>query len=72
MSNRLKAAFEEAAKLSESDQDAFAEFILAELRDEAAWNAKLASTPSLLEKMAAEALGEHERERTRPLDDLLK
>lgn len=44
MSDRLKLAFEEASKLPEQEQNAFADFLLAGLNDEQKW-APQNSTP---------------------------
>ena len=72
MSDRLKLAFDEAAKLPKSEQDAFAAFLLAELEDESRWQAQFAASSGALAKLAAEARREHAQGKTRPLEDLLK
>jgi hypothetical protein len=72
MSNRLKLAFDEAAKLPKADQDAFAAFLLAELEDEKQWQKQFAASQGALAKLAAKARREHAQGKTRPLEDLLK
>lgn len=71
MSDRLKLAFAEAAKLSEEDQNAFADFILAELDDDRLWTEKFASSQDLLKSLADRARADHAQGKTRPLDELL-
>lgn len=72
MSDRLRLAFEEASKLSEREQDAFAAFIIAELQDESGWQARFDNSQEALSRLAASALKEHRQGNTRPLDDLFK
>ena len=72
MTKRLELAFEEAAKLPEPEQESFAEFLLAELRDEAKWQAAFASRPDVLARLADEARSDHAAGRTRPLEDLIQ
>ncbi|BBO23758.1 MAG: hypothetical protein AMXMBFR19_19860 [Chthonomonadaceae bacterium] len=72
MSDRLKLAFDEAAKLPEAEQDAFASFLLAELEDEKLWRKQFAASQGALAKLAAKARLEHAQGKTRPLEDLLK
>ena len=71
MSNRLKLAFEQAAKLSEAEQDAFAEFLLAELEDEKRWRESFQRSQDVLKRLARDAREEHAAGKTRPLDDLI-
>jgi len=71
MSDRLKRAFAEAAKLPEEEQDDFAAFLLSELEDERRWREQFASSPEALAKLAAKARKEHSQGKTRPLDELL-
>ena len=68
----MKQAFEEASKMPEVDQEAFAEFLLAELQDDREWRARFSSRPDVLSKLADEARADHESGRTRPFDDLFK
>ena len=59
---------EKVAKLPEDKQDSFASFILAELESENRWDDLFASSASVLEKMAKEALAELDRGETESLD----
>jgi hypothetical protein len=64
----LKKAFEAASRLSEEEQNAVAEWLLAELSSEERWEARIAETQDALSVLAREALDEHERGETRDLD----
>lgn len=66
MTDLLAAAFEEASHLPAEDQDRFAQWILAELKDEAAWAASFSKSQSVLADLAAEALAEHRSGHTQP------
>jgi hypothetical protein len=68
MTKALEAALKEIAKLSEADQDALAEAILAEIRSEKAWEVAFASSQDELAQLADEALTEHRSGSTKPLD----
>ena len=70
MSDRLERAFREAGKLPAREQDAFAEFLLAELEDDREWTRQFISSSEGLAKLADEALAEHKKGLTLPLDDL--
>jgi len=72
MSDPLRSAFDEAAKLPLAEQEAFAAFLLAELADEQQWRERFATSGSALSRLAAKAREEHARGKTQPLDDLLK
>ncbi len=69
MTKLLQQAFEKASELSETEQDKFARFVLAELESERQWIELFARPESedLLERLADEALSEHHAGRTRPL-----
>ena len=67
MTKLLEKAFAEAAKLPTQDQDAFAEFVLAELQSEARWARAFAASGDELAKLAQEALSDYRAGRTRPL-----
>jgi hypothetical protein len=71
MTELLEDALRKVAALSREEQDAIAAQILETLEDEAAWRAKLAKNPEKLRRMAEEALREHQRGDTRPIDDIL-
>ncbi len=57
--------------LSREEQDAIASQILETLDDEAAWSRAFRERPALLRSLAREALEEHRRGETRPLDELI-
>lgn len=69
MTMLLQQAFEKASELSETEQDNFARFLLAELESERQWVELFARTESeeLLGHPAEGALSEHRAGRTRPL-----
>jgi hypothetical protein len=71
MTKLLEKALEKVSGLPQDEQDAIASQILAELEDEAAWGTRFASQQGTLRRLADEALAEHHRGETRPLDDLL-
>jgi DnaJ-domain-containing protein 1 len=71
MTQLLEDALRKVGKLPEDEQDAIASQILATLEDEEAWTKALRKNPARLRKLAAEALEEHGRGATRPLDELL-
>jgi hypothetical protein len=68
MTNKLKKAFDAAAKLPPAEQDALAAAILEEVKVDGLWDASFANKPGALERLADEALEEHRSGRTRPLD----
>jgi len=68
MTTALQKAFEVASKLPATEQDDLAAAILEELRTEKAWEATLAGSLPILERLAAEALREHRAGRSEPLD----
>ena len=68
MTKALEEAFREASELPESDQDALAAAIRAELETEAEWESLLSSSQDALGKLADEALDEYRAGRTQPLD----
>lgn len=70
MTELLQQAFEQAAKLPQTQQDTFARFLLAELDSERRWDDLLNRPESedLLEQLANEALAAHRAGRTQPLD----
>ena len=73
MTLTLRTAFARAEALPDSDQDALAALVIAEIESEARWDELFARPESetLLAKMAADAMREHDAGRTRPLDKLL-
>ncbi len=66
MTDLLKEAFEEASHLPADEQDRLAGWILEELRDEAKWEKRVASSQDALARMAKQALAEHDRGETEP------
>jgi hypothetical protein len=65
---KLETAFAEAAKLSLSEQDALAEWILDEIASEKRWTQAFARSTDALTQLAEEALAEHRNGKTQPLD----
>ena len=68
MTNLLEKAFQEAAKLSEEEQDTLARAVLEELASERPWDELFSHSPDLLDELADEALAEHHAGRTEKLD----
>jgi hypothetical protein len=71
MTGMLQEALRRVASLSPEEQDAIASQILETLNDEEAWARSFREKPEILRKLAEEALEEHRRGETRPLDELL-
>ena len=59
MATHLEQAFTEAFKLSPKEQDALADWVLAELRSEKKWDRLFANSQEVLSKLVSEALAEH-------------
>ena len=68
MTNLLQQAFDKASRLSQSEQDALATWLLGELESEKKWDELFAKSEDLLEKLGEEALAEHRAGKTKPLD----
>ncbi len=68
MTQLLEHAFREASKLQEREQDAFARWMLQELESEQRWDELFANSQDELAFLANEALEEHRKGLTRPLD----
>ena len=68
MTTRLEQAFTEASKLSPKEQDALADWVLAELRSEKKWDKLFASSQDVLSKLASEAIIEHRSGQTKELN----
>ena len=68
MTTRLEHAFVKASKLSRTEQNALADWLLAELESERRWDELFANSQDVLSKLAAEALAEHRSGQTRELD----
>ncbi|MDP7342149.1 MAG: hypothetical protein QF767_02000 [Alphaproteobacteria bacterium] len=68
MTKLLDKAIAAARKLSPEEQDSVGAIILEEIADEARWAEKFAASQDVLEKLAEEALAEHEAGQTTPLE----
>ena len=68
MTSLLDQAFAEAAKLPPQDQDAFAAWLIEELKSERRWMHLFASSSDTLEQLADEALAEFLAGKTDALD----
>jgi hypothetical protein len=68
MTKVLEQAFGEASKLSESEQDAIGKWLLAEIRSEGEWDRSFSDSQDVLARLAQDALAEHRRGETEPLD----
>lgn len=71
MTQLLEDALRKVGKLPENEQDAIASQILDTIEDEEVWAKTLRKNPAKLRELAAEALDEHGRGATHPLDELL-
>lgn len=65
MTESLQKAFNAASQLPPDDQDAFAEWVLAELQSENKWRQRFEESASSLADLAEEALAEHARGETK-------
>jgi len=65
----LKKAFEEAAKLSEIEQNALARWVLEELKSDRKWDKQFAESEDILAELALEALKEESDNATTGLDE---
>ncbi len=70
MTKLMKEVLAKLSKLSPERQDELAAWLLAEIEDEARWDKSFAESQNALEKLANEALEEHKRGETRPLEEL--
>jgi hypothetical protein len=68
MTELLKRAFSEASRLPEGDQDLFGKWMLAELAAEKRWEHSFTRSQDLLAKLGHQALNEHRKDRSKPLD----
>jgi hypothetical protein len=71
MTGLLEKALQRIEALSSEEQDAVASQILETLDDEDAWTRQFREKPEVLRSLADEALAEHRRGETRPLDELI-
>ena len=67
MTKLLEQAFSQASRLSAEEQDAFARFVMAELRSEAKWAEVFASSQDELASLAQEAAADYKAGRTKLL-----
>jgi hypothetical protein len=67
----LEEALRRVESLSREEQDAIASQIMETLDDEEAWRRAFRQRPALLRSLAREALEEHRRGETHPLDELI-
>ncbi len=70
MTKLLKEVLAKLSKLSPERQDELAAWLLAEMEDEARWDKSFVESQDALEKLADEALEEHKRGETRPLEEI--
>jgi hypothetical protein len=68
MTQLLEKAFQAAQALPETEQDALAANILADLEDERRWSETFARSPDILSALADEARAEYRAGRTLPLE----
>jgi hypothetical protein len=68
MTKVLEQAFDAASKLSENEQNALGEWLLAEIESEGEWDQAFARSQDLLARLAKEARVEHRRGETDELD----
>ena len=68
MTKALERAFREVSKLSDEEQDALAESILAEILGDDEWERSFSESADVLEKLADEALEERRAGKTKPLE----
>ncbi len=68
MGKLLEKAIAEASRLPEDEQEAIGAWLLAEIESERRWDELFARPSDILERMADEALREHEAGLTQPLD----
>jgi hypothetical protein len=71
MTGLLEEALRRVESLSPKEQDAIASQIIETLDDEEAWVRSFGDGQSILRSLAQEALEEHRRGETRPLDELI-
>jgi len=71
MTGSLEKALRRLESLTSEEQDAIASQIMETLDDEEAWARSFREKPAVLRSLAREALDEHRRGETRPLDELI-
>jgi hypothetical protein len=68
MTRLLKKAFDEASQLADTEQDAVAQWLMAELAAERQWDELLQRSPDHLERLARSAIEEHDAGETQELN----
>ena len=68
MGKLLERAIAEASKLPEGEQEAIGAWLLAEIESERRWDELFSRPSTILERMADDALREHDAALTQPLD----
>jgi len=68
MAGLLEKAIAEASRLPQSEQEAIGAWLLAEMESERRWAELFGRSSNALERMADEALEQHEHGLTSPLD----
>jgi len=68
MGRLLKKAISEASKIPDSEQEAIGAWLLAEMESEHRWSELFGRSGSVVERLADEAVEEHEHGLTTPLD----
>ena len=68
MTELLEAAFANAARLPDHEQEAFARWLMNELESEQRWSRAFQTSQGRLSELAREALEEDLADRTAPLD----
>jgi hypothetical protein len=71
MTGLLETALRRVESLSAEEQDAIASQIIETLDDEEAWARSFCADPTVVRTLAREALEEHRRGETRPVDELI-
>jgi len=67
MTKLLERAFNEASKLPEIEQNAFAKWVIEELETERKWEKAFAGSEDILDRLADEALAAHKQGKAKPL-----
>jgi hypothetical protein len=71
MTELLERAFAKASELPPEEQDFLARTLLDDLAAEELWEQSFARSQDELARLAGEALAEHERGETKPLEEIL-
>jgi hypothetical protein len=70
MTQALSDAMASAAKLPEEEQNALAAILLEEMASEERWSALFSDSPTLLERLASEALQDKDQNNLQPIEQL--